>query len=516
MVVSRIGPCPGPQPSCSARRLHLARTSPVHPAIMLLPLFYVLKRGSWPDPTGHSLRWGLFWVGLLFAAGMCTPLNPLHSVGVWCCSLVILHGGVHLLSSCYSCPAHFPSLAHPTGDNHVASAQASWVRDATWYGAAASLISGACCIGAWLSGDIWVCATLYGALATGIWGFFVAPVAPIRVSHVRQPWHKLRADRRYHALRCRGLILCLILCSPVGGVAQGAGQNRSRWTDQPDYWSGRDGQGSPTTPASLAQVHHDELTSLMQANAAHDAVRRAVIFPKVPQMRSAQGLQPIEECGARPLLLQEVCLPAYCRRVAVFHGELVEGTEPLIFQVDSRVFRPFLDTQIKQAVGLDAISADLLALVSAFPDLPPEQYVLRPTRLPWFLQQVPIRTVDPGVSFQVLQLARDGFCHDIIAAAARRLHLPVIPEAEMCTCLPGSFVADSQPLLHHQGILGSGPQCAVGKRQRAQGRAEHVGVRHDRGENIPAVPHPLPSKAFHHPGCGRAAVSQHRPTSCTW
>ena len=393
---------------------------------MLVPLFYVLRCILWPGSLRFGTRLGLFWVGLFLIVGRCTPLNFGQSIGVWCCSFAVMHGGARLLCS-----------RHLSLDCDVAS-----------------LIFGLCGFGAWLSGDLWTCAVLYGALASAFFGFStISAAAPIRTSQARHPWHKLKADRRYHALRCRGLMLCILICSPLGGASHGVEQSRNSGMDQPEHW--REEVGPKGTvlinPFVLAQDQYDEPLSLMQASAnAREAGRSAIMIPRVPQMRSAQGLQPIEECGARPLLLQEVCLPAYHRRIAVFHGDLVEGSEPLIFQVDSRVFRPLLDAQIKQAVGLDAITADLLAIVSAFPDLPLEQYVLRPARLPWFLQNVPIRNVGTSVSFQVLQLARDDYCHDIIAAVARRLHLPVIPEAEMCTCAPGHFVADSQPLMHPQ------------------------------------------------------------------
>ena len=251
----------------------------------------------------------------------------------------------------------------------------------------------------------------------------------------REPWCRNKRTRETSTKQLKGCLFLCLLFSPVGASGP------PRLHNAEHVWQG--GDAAPRT-----DTLEEDATSMMQiAGQAHLNRVPAWSLSRVPRIRIRRELHPLEEVGARPLAMQELRTATYTRKLAVFHGGVVEGPEPILFRVDSRLFRPALDEAVVHALGIPTDAVDVLALASPFDFVTREQYVLRPRSFPWYAQAVPVWIRGELDSFHVLQAARDEQCHDLIAAAALITQTPSIPEAEQCQCVEGTFVADSQPLL---------------------------------------------------------------------
>ena len=166
----------------------------------------------------------------------------------------------------------------------------------------------------------------------------------------------------------------------------------------------------------------------------------------VPQIRNLADLAPVEEVGARPMVLQDLLEPAFVRRVAVFHGGLSEGSEPCLLQVDARLFRPTLDQALLTALGLSPSEATVIQLQTTFPTLPTEQFVIRSRSLPWYMHAVPVGSLLHSWVFVVVVTPRDATCMHVVREALQRGSQQAT-SAHACTCHPGSYTAEEQPLL---------------------------------------------------------------------
>ncbi|CAE7552998.1 unnamed protein product [Symbiodinium natans] len=251
----------------------------------------------------------------------------------------------------------------------------------------------------------------------------------------REPWCKNKRTRETAVKQMKGCFFLCLLFSPVGASGLPKIHN-------PEHVRQEEGV------VSMPDNNEADDSFMMQvAGQAHFNRIPAWSLSRVPRIRIRRELHPLEEVGARPLAMQELCTATYTRKLAVFHGGVVEGPEPILFRVDSRLFRPALDEAIVQALGISADAVDVLMLASPFDSVTREQYVLRPRAFPWYAQAVPVLVRGELDSFHVLQAARDEQCHDLVAAAALLTQMQSIPEAEQCQCVEGTFVADSQPLL---------------------------------------------------------------------
>ena len=251
----------------------------------------------------------------------------------------------------------------------------------------------------------------------------------------REPWCRNKRTRETAVKQMKGCFFLCLLFSPVGASGLPKIHN-------PEHVRQEEGV------VSMPDNNEADDSFMMQvAGQAHFNRIPAWSLSRVPRIRIRRELHPLEEVGARPLAMQELCTATYTRKLAVFHGGVVEGPEPILFRVDSRLFRPALDEAIVQALGISADAVDVLMLASPFDSVTREQYVLRPRAFPWYAQAVPVLVRGELDSFHVLQAARDEQCHDLVAAAALLTQMQSIPEAEQCQCVEGTFVADSQPLL---------------------------------------------------------------------
>ncbi|CAE7514311.1 CPK2, partial [Symbiodinium natans] len=251
----------------------------------------------------------------------------------------------------------------------------------------------------------------------------------------REPWCRNKRTRETAVKQMKGCFFLCLLFSPVGASGLPKIHN-------PEHVRQEEGV------VSMPDNNEADDSFMMQvAGQAHFNRIPAWSLSRVPRIRIRRELHPLEEVGARPLAMQELCTATYTRKLAVFHGGVAEGPEPILFRVDSRLFRPALDEAIVQALGISADAVDVLMLASPFDSVTREQYVLRPRAFPWYAQAVPVLVRGELDSFHVLQAARDEQCHDLVAAAALLTQMQSIPEAEQCQCVEGTFVADSQPLL---------------------------------------------------------------------
>ena len=293
--------------------------------------------------------------------------------------------------------------------------------------------------GAFLSGSVIACLVAWCPLLAFCMGLCASH--PGRRFAGKTRWCHLRRTRRDCRLRGRGVLFLALLCSPVGAV--GHGQTHPHGNLDGEAHSSVPGKPhrGPSEVAGLS-------LSLMQVSVSTTTQHTPMLtVGSIPPASNLTDLYPLEEVGSRPLTLREACQPQYVRQIAIFHGRLASGSEPSVLRIDARLFRPALDTVVMQAFGLDARAAHLLSIHSVLAELPTEQYVLQDATLPWNVHTIPVRVAaSPGHTMSA-NMHRYSTCREIVKGLAASLGYQYTPDADLCHCAPGWFVADSQPLL---------------------------------------------------------------------
>ena len=371
---------------------------------------------AWIAATVMVTIWSLFTYGVLL--GMCWIVTSSDTPDC--------KGQVTPAPHSDSMTAHTETCSPPRN-------KAPWQGQSLW-----SFIGCAILSGALLSGSVIACLFAWCPLLAFFMGLHTSH--PGQRAACKTRWCHLRRLRRDCRLRGRGALFLALLCSPAGAAGQGHIQH--------DFPEGEAHSSVPGKPHLGSLVDAALPLSLMQVSVSATIQHTPMLTTGlIPPASNLAELSPLEEVGSRPLTLREACQPRYVRQIAIFHGRLVSGPEPSVLQIDARLFRPALDTVVLQAFGLDARAAHLLSVHSALADLPTEQYVLQDATLPWNVHTIPVRVAaSPGHTMSA-NLNRHSTCRDIVQGLAASLGYQRTPEADLCHCAPGWFVADSQPLL---------------------------------------------------------------------
>ena len=157
-----------------------------------------------------------------------------------------------------------------------------------------------------------------------------------------------------------------------------------------------------------------------------------------------QDLQPVRVPNAplvEPLLRAG---PQALRTIGVYRSQV--DNQPAVLIVDDRAHGNLLRRMLCTAYGVSEADWHLRRLVEALPSLPPEQYVLEPTSLPWNSVQVPVdlRPLSGRIALYVVN--RCDTCGEIAARAIIDQHLGPCPTF-LCRTSQGWFHPGSRLLL---------------------------------------------------------------------